>query len=318
MAGRKIQIWEEDIVKKIFLMLSAGIVAASLAACGKAQETVPETTDVSVVQENEEQTEEIAQSTEAGEESDLPYWILKQDFGTPKGSFEGTLFHKDAVLPLDLSTIDPYAAGYHWFPNGIKGTYTNTIEEILASDIMINHQDKPRFGGGSLTHIFTQSGEEQEKNEEWVRDTGISEIYIYNLDESGQELPLRTCYENGWWAVVHDEYSNHEAMLQIEGGGEVETANQVLEKFGTPTYIGDIGVNTSYGSLEEWFATMKKEDLETYHFFYEYEDFTLDIGFQEMSFIEEPVIELIYAAYYPAPLWEIEKPLLEEGLIPMN
>lgn len=305
-------------MKKLFLLLSAVIVSTNLIACGTASKNNDETTDVSGVQENNEQNEESVKSSESSENMDLPYWILKQEFETPKTSFEGTLFNKDAVLPMDLSVIDAYAAPYSWFSNGGAKKFANTIEEIFSSEFLVNYTNDPRYGYGGSAHILTQETEEERIGSRDEGYCGIGDIYIYNFDESKEGLPISTCYENGWWAIIQGEYADHSAILQIEGGGEIQMADQIMEKFGTPTYIGDININETYGSLEEWFAAMKKDDIESYSFFYEYEDFTLQIRFMEKSFGSEPSLEITYAAYYPTPYWEIQKAVVDYGLIPIK
>lgn len=287
--------------KKWMALVLVIVMAMGLVGCNSSKEDEHD----NVVESSQDADAGDATENDSAENNDsvtgYPYWITQQTFGTPCTTFEGTLFNEALTIPLDITTLDSIAAPYRWWPNGVNGQDVTSIREILTSDILLDHDGETHFGStGNTTSIRTQIDEFY----------GLREIYIYNFDPNGKELPLSTCYENGWWCVYEDTFSDSmfAKMLQIEEGSSVEMMEQVLEKFGNPTYVGD--VFGTHNSLNEWYASMKAKDVEMYNLFWEYENFTLQIGLQETSFGTEPSVELIRVVYYTPEFWAVQKGLM--------
>lgn len=305
--------------KKIVAMILAVTMVAGLTACGG--DAKNESAEVSANKESSQTVESQSASSDAGASSeqsadeevnkDLPYWILQQDFSAPQKEFSGTLFNESAVMPLDLTAIDAYAAPYKCNIDGYgDAIYTDTIDKILYSDEMLAPSSEHYVGASSSTVIRTQHSETEKIGSRDAGFCGIGEIEIYNLSENDEKLSLKTCYENGWWAIMQSEYDDHKHMLQVEGGYGVDICNQVVEKWGSPTYIANI--QGEMDSLDAWYASMKKDDVEMYSLIYEYDEFAIEIMLMEQSFGTAPSVEINGVAYYPASLWEIRKTEMKE------
>lgn len=299
-------------MKKIIETALIAAMILSMTACSKKG-----TSEDSSVTENDSETSAINQmeETSAGdsskaepEESPNNIWLAEQNFGTPSTSFEGTLFNDQAVLPLDLSVIDAYAAPYRFYPCNAEGSNQDSINEILTSDLMQEYSDKPAvFTNGTITKISVQTSYIEGTG--WVGPTawddeycGLGQICIENFSESKEELPISECYEKGWWVLYADESDNHPRFLQVEAGEDGKgTASNIIKKFGTPTYIASWWDDVS--DLDNFISSMQEETIYYYSLIYEYDDFTLDIGIQE-GFGE---LTILSAAYYPSAYWEVRK-----------
>lgn len=294
--------------KKWMALVLVTVMAMGLVGCNSSKEDEHD----NVVESSQDVDADAVTESDSAESNDsvagYPYWITQQTFGTPSTTFEGTLFNEALTIPLDITMLDSIAAPFRWWPNGVNSQDVTSIREILTSDVLLHHDGKTHFGStGNTTSISTQIDE----NGQWIDEFyGLRRIYIYNFDPNGEELPLSTCYENGWWCVYEDTFSDSQfaKMLQIEEGNSVEMMEHVFAKLGNPTYIGDIF--GTHNSLNEWFASMKAKDVEMYNLFWEYEDFTLQIGLQETSFGSEPSVELVRVVYHTPEFWAVQKGLM--------
>ena len=310
--------------KRIVAMILAVTMVTGITACGG--EAKNESAEVSDNIESSQTVESQSASSDASASSeqsaggevnrDLPYWILQQDFSAPQKEFSGTLFNESAVLPLDLMAIDAYAAPYKSYLGGYgDAIYVDTIDKILYSDKLLAPSSEYYVGASSSTVIRTQYSETENIGSFDAGFCGIGEIEIYNLSENDEKLSVKTCYENGWWAIVQSENYAHKHMLQVEGGYGVDICDQIVEKWGSPTYI--VKTLGQVESLDAWYASMKEDEVEMYSLIYEYDEFAIEIMVMENSFGTAPSVEINGVVYYPASLWEIRKTEME-GLFPVG
>ena len=285
--------------KRVFWKVCLGLMVVSLSGCGEKEETVQNNSSVneSQIEETKEELVSSESSEEAvSDDSELEnlFWILQQDFSVPQKEFTGTLFNEALVMPLDLTTLDDIsAAPYVCLDYGDKQP-VDTISEMLSSEErIINPSDSKE--------IYTQDDRVNSVREYDENYCGISSFTIYNVNET-EKLSVKTCYENGWWAIEVSEFGNHKETLQVSGKYDKDACDRVLERFGSPTYIAD--AFNPYESLDAYFSSMKVDSVEMYSLIYEYEDFSLVIYISESSFGSEPKVEIKGISYYPSTMWE--------------
>ncbi len=285
--------------KRVFLKVCVGLMVVSLSGCGEKEDAVQNNSSVneSQIEESKEEQASSESSEEAvSDDSELEslFWILQQDFSVPQKEFTGTLYNEALVMPLDLTTLDDIsAAPYVCLDYGDKQP-VNTISEMLSSEErIINPSDSKG--------IWTQNDTVNRVGQFDEEFCGIIDFNIYNVNET-EKLSLKTCYENGWWAIEGSEFDNHKKTLQVSGRYDIDVCDQVIERFGSPTYIAD--AFNPYESLDAYFSSMKVDSIEMYSMIYEYEDFALVIRISESSFGAEPNVEIKGISYYPSTMWE--------------
>lgn len=302
--------------KKLLLLILTCSVLLTMAACGKTDNTTSHTgSENQTTTENDNRTttgnENVNTDTATDEsaeteDSGMVFWFLTQAWDEPKDTFEGGLFNESVTLPLDISTLDSLCAPYDWWGDYDGRSHSRqesqSIQEILTDEGLLYPTNK-NSPTSSATHLRTQNDTD-----------GIYEIYLFNFDDSENSIPLKSCYENGWWMTEADEHRDFKQVLMLDDTAEpankdyqTELLNAILEKFGTPDYLKYVsGTNGEEGFYEK---LAEKEGTLYYNMIYEYPEFTLEIAVGEMimSKSNTQILEVYSVRYYPESCWAAVK-----------
>lgn len=273
----------------VTLLVMNAVLLTSIAGCGSSD---GQTENAGASNEESTSDSDIANdNVEQNDEDDLVFWYNQQDWGNIQGTYDGTLLTVKMQAPIDLSTIDECSAPYHWFPNGVQGRDAETISEILESDVI----QRP---GGDWASIW---GGEEERGET----DGIIKIGIYNYSED--KLPIKTCYENGWWRMKLDCDAFGISVGTEISDYEIEKADALVELLGTPTYITD-----DCGCFSERIA--ENEGGIYYQMIYEFDEYVISVDMREqiMHQYDAKVLVVEELTYYTKECWEQE---LDESII---
>lgn len=217
------------------------------------------------------------------------FWYNRQDWThIPKGSFDGTLFAARLPVPFDLPRLDekcaPYISGY-----GTAARAISSLRELVASD--------ERTAG---------IGMHPEKTD--VHETLIDQVSIVNLteNEAGEvvEIPIRTCYEKGWWCVSFRIYA---IVPDVDESCVEHTrrADALLALLGKPTCIM---VSDQEKSAFET-AVRGGEGRLCYFLVYEYDEYVLVFRITDVISREYKLATLSVNScmYYTKALWEYDR-----------
>lgn len=330
--------------KRLIVLIMTGVMAVSLASCGESSDSVEisglggqeqhaagnedtdagsgaggQHTDGSESQRTGETDREVSAAEDGDTEStnssraeeisdnngvtEQVFWFNQAVWGEKKENFEGNLF--DTIsLPINLTDFDEVGAPYLMFYEYDSASYysLDAMEKLLNQDFPV----KLREQDVDLTTSDAVSLTSKDPNDRY----GLWSIRFYNLSSDGTDLPIKTCYENGWWIVV----CGRKALgLELNGSeNKRQLLDDMLEKYGRPDYI------TSEYDIE---TIMPKNDGHCYYsLIYEYPEFTIAIIIFEGILQDDPenqfsgMAEITNVVYYTAECWEIAKERSEEQI----
>lgn len=294
-------------MKKFLGIALIAAMALSITACGSSESSKnDDSSDIKPQTTSNNATEDTSvEANTDSTESTASSWLGEQTFGTPSKSFEGTLFNDQVVLPLDLTTIDDYAAPYRYYPHDQSGSAdAKSINEILTSTHTQKYTENALSNEGTTIRVQSYPKDSSDLDvSNWDRDyCGLGKIQIDNFSENEETLTIGECIENGWWSLTADDNGNHAKFLQVDAGKtSKEMADNIIKKFGTPTYIAPWFDESP--DLETFISSLTPDSFHCYSLIYEYDEFVLDISIQEGY----DTFKVASTNYYTPEVWEVRK-----------
>lgn len=285
---------------KIVSTLLILAISLSLTACAN----TPAKNDASNTDSNDI-TSNLTQSSQNSDSSDnktdieerTSFWFANQKWDESKrDSFDGVLFNSNAVLPIDITAIDSYAAPYLYYGYGdYDGTFScETISEIAESDRVLQQTDDVN---SNFAKVFTE-----------ISPTGEINIELFNF--SDKDITVKECIDNGWWSInntkpalcIPDDLQMEHYWKQVgsEKPDHTDYLSAVIEKFGTPHYIW-----AQRNSKDEFYNILDSEQGTLYYaLVYEYQDYVIKVNLLDKSEGDEIRAEILSFSYFPKEMWQ--------------
>lgn len=300
-------------MKKKFRIVLLAAMLLCLAACEKDKDDKNDKEPTAAGAEKNGAVTEAA-GEYPGEENGLVFWLNQQEWTEPVGSYDGVLFLDLVTLPVDIRKLDEIAAPYRMFAEGIDGLNDPVDTERIGELLELEYNIFPGKEAVIAALLDTEASEEESQElHERQKECGLDSIVICNLSE--EALPIKTCYEKGWWKIeAYDEGALNMEFEKSDDEYQKDMLDAVVRTFGSPTYL------RATSPEERFYEKIAKNDaMVLYSLVYEYADYTLVIGVSEFLMYEsggkiynDQRAEITDIWYYSAACWERMKETDEE------